>query len=182
MPNDEQAVNDAISVVLTKGDGSVASGLQETLKMTGRVHVAVYDDAGTLKDERHIHNLVVTAGKAYIAALLQGAAPAAMTAMAVGTGTSAPAAGDTDLQSEITTGLSGTRVSITRTNPTSTVIRYVATWTAGQATNGAITEAGTFNAAAVGPASGTMLDRATFTAIPKGASDSLTITWDVTIS
>lgn len=176
---DNANTSDKLSFSLTKG----ADALVDGLKMTGRVRVEVRGPDGALKDFREISNLVVTAGKAHIASLLKDkTVPAEMTSMALGTGVTSPSAGDTDLQSEITTGLSGTRVSITRTNPTSVTVLYASTWTAGQATNGAITEAGILNASAVGPASGTMLARATFTAIPKGASDSLSVAWTLTIS
>ena len=43
---------------------------------------------------------------------------------------------------------------------------------------GAITEAGIFNASS----SGTMLCRTVFSVVNKGASDSMTITWTVTVS
>lgn len=182
MPNDSQNTSDSVSITLTKESGDTLSAFVDGFKVTGRVHVAVHGEDGSLKDERHIHNLVVTTGKGHIASLMSGAGPTAMTFMAVGSGTNAAVVGDTDLQTEITTGLGGTRVTITRSNPTAPVARYVATWTAGQATNGAITEAGIFNAGPVGPASGTMLCRSVFTAIPKAAGDSLTITWDITVS
>ena len=46
------------------------------------------------------------------------------------------------------------------------------------ATTGAITEAGLFNASS----SGTMLCRTVFSVVNKGASDAMTITWTVTVS
>jgi ribosomal protein L11 len=185
MLNENQPLTDDVTVILKKasGDSDIREVLDGYMKLTGRLHIQVHGPDGKLKDERILENLVVTAGKAHVASILQNATgPAEMKWMAVGTGVTAPAAGDTDLQSEITTGLGGTRVSVTRTNPTSTSILYAATWNPGQATNGAITEAGTFNASAVGPASGTMLDRATFSAIAKAAGDTLTINWTVTVS
>ena len=54
----------------------------------------------------------------------------------------------------------------------------VGNWAAGDGTNAAITEAGVFNAASTG----TMYSRATFTAINKGASDTLQITWTYTLT
>ena len=48
---------------------------------------------------------------------------------------------------------------------------------AGEGT-GALTEAGIFNASS----SGTMLCRTEFSVVNKGASDSMTITWTVTVS
>jgi hypothetical protein len=54
----------------------------------------------------------------------------------------------------------------------------VANWAAGDATNAAITEAGVLNNAT----GGTLYSRATFTAINKGASDTLQITWTYTLT
>lgn len=156
--------------------------IAELLKITGRLRIEVRGADGVLKHERDIDNLVVNTGLTHIRDLMKGAAPTAMTFMAVGTGVTAAASGDTDLQSEITTGLGGTRVTLTRSNSGSFATLYSATWTAGQATNGAITEAGIFNAGPVGPASGTMLARSVFTAIPKAAGDSLTINWTITVA
>jgi hypothetical protein len=56
-------------------------------------------------------------------------------------------------------------------------VTYVSTFAAGNAT-GTLVEAGLFNASVAG----TMLARTTFTAIPKGAGDTLTITWVLTIA
>jgi hypothetical protein len=52
----------------------------------------------------------------------------------------------------------------------------VTTYAAGTGT-GAITEAGIFNASS----SGTLLSHVVFSAINKGAADSLTITWTITV-
>lgn len=136
------------------------------------VLIQVFDSQGNLRDERRIHNLVVTAGKNHVADALSSApGQAAMSHMAVGTGSTAPAAGDTALGAEID------RNALTSRTDATNVVTYVGDWAAGDATNSAITEAGIFNAAAAG----TMLARATFTAINKGASDTLKITWTVTL-
>lgn len=140
--------------------------------MTGKLHIQLFADDGSLLDERLIDNLVVTAGKNHIADRLSTTPTgAAMSHMAVGTGTTAPAAGDTALGTEID------RNALTSATDSANVVTYVGNWAAGDATNAAITEAGIFNAASAG----TMLARATFTAINKGASDTLQITWTVTI-
>ena len=69
------------------------------------------------------------------------------------------------------------RNALTSALDTTNVVTYVGDWAAGDGTNSAIAEAGIFNASSVG----TMLARATFTAINKGASDTLKITWTVTV-
>ena len=61
--------------------------------------------------------------------------------------------------------------------PSTNTIVYTATFAAGTGT-GALTEAGVLNASS----SGTMLCRTVFSAVNKGADDSVTITWTITIS
>ena len=85
---------------------------------------------------------------------------------------SAAAAGDTALGSQL-----GSRKALTSTTVTDNAVEYVATFAAGEGT-GAVHEAGVFNASS----SGTMLCRTVFDVINKGASDSMTITWTVTVS
>lgn len=144
---------------------------KDSIKISGRVHIALKGPDGKVKEER-VSNLVVTTGKNHIADQLSSApGQGAMSHMAVGTGTTAPAAGDTTLGTEID------RNALTSRTDASNVVTYVGNWAAGDATNAAIAEAGIFNAAS----SGTMLARATFTAINKGAGDTLQITWTVTI-
>ena len=95
----------------------------------------------------------------------------AMSHMAVGTGSSAAAAGNTALGSEVD------RNALASTTVSGADISYVATFAAGEGT-GALTEAGLFNASS----SGTMLCRTVFAVVNKGVADSMTITWTVTVS
>jgi hypothetical protein len=69
---------------------------------------------------------------------------------------------------------STTQVTTTTTND---AIQYVATFNPGTAT-AAITEAAILNAASAG----TMLARTVFSVINKGANDTLTITWKITLA
>ena len=144
----------------------------DELKVTGSVNVVIHDDSGKQKENFTIPNLVVTTGLAYIASRMKDATATAMTHMAVGTGSTAAAAGNTALETQL-----GSRVALTSTTVTSNSIAYVASFGAGVAT-GALTEAGIFNAST----SGTMLCRTVFAVINKGASDTMTITWTITIS
>ena len=57
------------------------------------------------------------------------------------------------------------------------MVTYVATFGAGTGT-GAVTEAGILNASS----SGTLLCRTEFSVVNKGSSDSMTVTWTVTVS
>ena len=118
-----------------------------------------------------IDNLVVTAGKVFVASRMKDATATAMSHMAVGTNSTAAAAGDTALGSE------SARVALTSTTASSNTIIYVATFPAGTGT-AALTEAGILNASS----GGTMLCRTVFTAVNKGSADSMTVTWTITVS
>jgi hypothetical protein len=148
---------------------------KDKIKLRGRVLIRLFGPDGRLKEERDIRNLVVTAGLGWIAGRLKYTAdvPTQMGYMAVGDDNTAAAAGQTAL-----VGSELGRVAMD-SNPTSAgaVVSYIATFPAGTGT-GAIVEAAILNAAAAG----TMLCRTVFAVVNKAASDSMTITWDLTIS
>jgi hypothetical protein len=149
--------------------------LNDNLAVTGTVLITIFDEQGAVKDTRAIKNLVVTAGKTFIAASIAKTtnSPAAMTHMGLGTGTTAAAAGDTALQTPI----AGSRVTFASVTPAANVVTYVANFPAGIGT-GAVTEAGIFN----DPTTGTLLCRTVFSVVNKGANDAMSITWQITVS
>lgn len=136
------------------------------LAMKGRLTIAINDEV-----VQEINNLVVTTGKGYVASRMKDATATAMSHMAIGTGSTAAAAGDTALGSE------AARVALTSTTVSGADVVYVATFGAGTGT-AAITEAAILNASS----SGTMLCRTVFAVVNKGSSDSMTVTWTVTAS
>lgn len=142
----------------------------ENISATGQVNIKLFDSEGNIKDERNIHNLVVTVGKNVIASRLVGTSTDIMTHMAIGTGTTTPDVSDTVLETE------AGRVTLASGTATDNAVTYTATFTAGTGT-GAITEAGLFNASS----SGDMLAHTTFPVVNKSSSDSIAITWVVTI-
>lgn len=144
---------------------------KDSSKVTGSVNVVVRGDDGAIKQEFTVPNLVVDTGLDYIASRMKDTSDTAMTHMAVGTGTTAADAADTALETE------AARETLTSTTVTSNAVAYVATFAAGTGT-GALTEAAILNASS----GGTMLCRTVFSVINKGASDSMTVTWTVTIS
>jgi hypothetical protein len=144
----------------------------ENLKALGSVHIVVKDLNGAVKDERTVDNLVVDTGLAFIASRMKDATATAMTHMAVGTGTTSPTGSDTDLVA-----LAGSREALDHTTVTGSQIEYICGFESSEST-GTITEAGIFNAAS----GGTMLCRVVFSAIEKGADDSLSINWKITLS
>jgi len=146
--------------------------INENLKLSGQLGIVLRDKDGNIKEERTERNLVVTTGLNYIASRMKDASASAMTHMALGSGTTAPAAGQTDLVT-----LLGSREALDSTTVTNNEVAYVASFEAGDAT-GAVTEAGIFNAAS----SGTMLCRTKFNVVNKAADDTMTVTWTITLS
>lgn len=135
---------------------------------------------GSWKEKKLVRNGVPTVGKALIAGRLNGSGtPAAADYIAVGTGTTAFAAGDTALQTE-TSGSGLTRAQATVSLVTTTTTNDTAQMTKTFSVTGtvSVTESGVFNASS----SGTLLCRQTFTAIPTVNGDSLAITWKVQIT
>lgn len=145
--------------------------IQDSIKVTGELKITVTNPNGNVTQETVIPNLVVSSGKDYIAERMKDATTTAMSHMAIGTGSTAAAAGNTTLGTE------AGRVALTSTTVTANAVAYVATFGAGTGT-GAITEAGLFNASS----SGDMLCRTVFSVINKGAADTLGITWTVTVN
>jgi hypothetical protein len=141
---------------------------QDGMKLSGKLTISV-----NYKVVKEVDNLVVDAGKDFVASRMKDTTDGAMSHMAVGTGSTAAAAGDTALGSE------AARVALTTTTVADNVITYAATFAAGTPSGAsAITEAGLFNASS----SGSMLCRTVFAVVNKGASDSITISWAVTVS
>ena len=140
--------------------------INEALNLTGHLVISINDEV-----VQDIPNLVVTAGKGYVASRMKDATTTAMSHMAIGTGSTAAAAGDTALGSE------SARVAMAGTAVSGAVVTYTATFPAGTGT-AAITEAILVNAAS----SGTILARTVFPVINKSSSDSCSISWAVTVS
>ena len=144
--------------------------VNDSITATGQLALVLRDAQGSIKEQRQHQNLVVTVGKAWIAARMKTAGtPTEMTHMAVGTGSVATAVGDTALGTEVARVVVGSSV-------TGSAVTYTATFPAGTGT-AALTEAGIFNA----DTAGTLLCRTVFPAINKAAGDTLTVTWTVTI-
>ena len=144
--------------------------INDTIKVTGELKLTLTKPDGNTH-ETVVPNIVVTDGKEYIASRMKDATATAMSHMAIGTGSTSAAAGDSALETE------AGRVALTSTTVTSNAVAYVATFGAGTGT-GASTEAGIFNASS----SGTLLCRTVFSVINKGAADTLGITWTVTVN
>ena len=149
--------------------------LKDNIKTKGTLTLVLTDENGNVKQQDE-HNLVVSTGLAYIASRMKDATATAMSHMAVGAGAAAAAAANAALGSELGR-VALTSTTIVTTSVTNDAVQYVATFPAGTGT-GAITEAGIFN----NVTAGTMLCRTVFAVINKGALDTLTITWKVTVA
>lgn len=139
--------------------------MNDILSLRGDVQVKLNDEVVLEKK-----NLIVNTGKAFLANALTTSSASPFTHMAVGTGTTAAAVGDTSLTTELV------RQAFTSSSVVANVVTLVTTYAAGTGT-GALTEAGIFNASS----SGTLLSHVVFSAINKGSADSLTITWTITV-
>ena len=144
--------------------------VQDTGTIKGVLDITLKDAEGNIKDFRHIDNAVTTAGKYGIADQLLATPTLAKPGwMAIGTGS--PAA--TLLGAEIS------RVALTSKTRTNAVVTMVGDWGAGVGT-GAITEAGIFDVVTANTVN--MWNSSSFSVINKGASDTLSISWTLTIS
>lgn len=147
----------------------------DNASLTGRVHLRLYAPDGTLKQEVSEHNLVVTAGKNWLATFLAATNTSQMVMMAIGTSSTAVAAGDTALNGEFCTRIVGTQFA------SSNIYQLTATFPANNPSSTLTTgvnEAGIFNAGTAG----TMYTHATFATINKAPADTLQIVWQVTNS
>lgn len=145
----------------------------ENLKASGQLHVVLTGADGQVKEDHLLKNLVVDTGLNFIVNRMKDANATVMSHMTLGTGTTAAAAGNTTLETEI----SGARVALTSTTVAANQITYIASFAAGVGT-GAVTESGIFN----NSSGGTMLCRTVFPVVNKQAGDSMTVTWTVTVS
>jgi hypothetical protein len=140
--------------------------------INANVKIELFSADGVLKETREIHNTVTDAGHyGVMDQILASPTLPKMGWMELGTGT-----GGT---TKLATYISGSRVLFTSKSRTNKVVTVVGTFAAGVGT-GNVTEAGTFDVVTQDTIN--MWMYASFTAIPKGASDSLVITWTLTVA
>jgi hypothetical protein len=147
--------------------------IDETMQLQGAMTLIVRRASGDIETV-HKDNIIVNVGFDFIADAIGKSAsrPSVMGFIALGTGTTAAAASQSALVSELD------RNAATYAHTTGTkAFSFTADFPAGDGT-GAITEAGVFNAAS----GGIMLDRVVFPVVNKGADDSLTAAFTFTMS
>lgn len=164
------------------------------IQLGGTLSILHYDADGQLIDDRFYSNIVVNAGKSYIAGRMKETGrPTEMGFMGVGGAATVGAnpakttpAVTADRLSDTGAYFERARVGLTTAGGTvsGAVVTYSANFGAGVGT-GSLVEAGIFNNAtaqsAAGTASGTMLCITSFDVVNKAANDSIAITWTVTI-
>lgn len=146
---------------------------KDNFSVHGAVTLVLQRKDGACIASRH-NNMVLNGGIDFLCnAFGAGSSrPNVMDHIAVGTGTTSVAAGDTRLATELLRKAASYSHSAGTTKLTMTT-----TFNAGEAT-GAITEAGICNASS----GGIFFDRVTFPVINKGAGDVLTVTFEITLT
>jgi hypothetical protein len=143
--------------------------MRDSISPKGVVAITLrHADGG--EEKQVVNNLVVQAGLNYLASAILASQSPAFGYMAVGTSGTAPTLGDTALGGELT------RIVFSSSSTANGVVSISTVYGPGVGT-GTISEAGIFNAAAAG----TMLARATFSPYAKGALDTITINWTITV-
>ena len=151
--------------------------LQDALDPRGQLTVRKMDAHDALVETIHVHNNIVLSGRDLIAKLFVKQPIDPVSHVAVGTGTAAVQASDTKLAGEIfrkpIVPVDPSR-NITTTDANKRKVTITADLDFGEA-NGALTEAGLFNAAAAG----VMYNRVVFPPINKTADFKLTLIWEI---
>jgi len=164
-------IKDRLNVIDGAASG-VGKSLFDSMKAKGHIKFELFDVNGNLKLVKEIDNTVSAAGKNMIAEQLLASPTIAKPGwMEVGTGV--PTA------TLLGTYIAGSRTALSAKTRTDNVVTMVCTFAAGVGT-GAITEAGVFNTATENAAD--MILYTNFGVITKAATDSLTITWTLTIN
>lgn len=145
--------------------------MKHNTKLVGRVYLKVWRDGQLIIDRYEGENIITNTGKAQVALLMGDASATPFTYLALGSNSTAAAATDTTLNTEITNhGLARAAATVSRITTTTTndTLSLAYTWTVTTPGGDTIKEIGIFNASS----SGTMLGR-------KVVSDTLTATNDV---
>jgi hypothetical protein len=191
MSTDSSRMTDAVQIAVAMARELPLSGLG----IVGYGIIEHRDEHGHLIEARPFANLITNNGDTYYAhQAIVGVTPAAVTAptlvsrMKLGTGTTAPnkAAGTNENIQTYPTGITATK-AFDATYPQKTtgsanggaLAIYKTTWNAGEATNSALTEATiSTDTTDTADVAGECISRVVFSAVNKGASDTLAITWN----
>ena len=147
----------------------------DSLKLSGKIVLELFDENGNLKDRREDTNTVTTLALNMVADQFDDTPSIALPGwMELGTGT-----GQLVDDSILDAYIAGSRTAIDSATTTGAAVAYICTFGAGTGT-GPITEAGLFNVVTQNTTDLILYDD--FAVINKGAGDSLVITWTLTFS
>lgn len=184
----ESKLSDAFQIAMGR-----ARDLVDGVGLVGFGVVELRDERDRLKLALPFANLITTAGDEYYAkkgivgiSPANPSAPTAASGMKLGTGTTAAA--KSGAGAAIVTYISASNLVFDSTFPSAAAVggdggwnaTYKTTWAAGVATNSAITEAVIVNDQTNntnGSTAANTYSRVVFSAVNKGASDSLAVTW-----
>ena len=155
--------------------------MNETIKVLGSLKIVKTNKDNVVVDSREIPNLVVNSGKALIAQRLvnPGFTSNAPQSLAIGDDSTTPSAGQTSLESEIARANILPSVGTFSNTISDNVITFVGTFGPSiPSTTATLREAAIFDTPNTG---GNMLCRTTFSDVSKGTSDTVTVTWNITI-
>ena len=165
--------------------------MNDSFNVAGKLKLELKDSSGNVLENIEEPNLVVSSGKEHIASRVarivgpnqfsanleqRGNISAVMNCIALGNSTAAVTVSDIKLGGA--GGVEMGRQGFSSTVRTANAMTFVSIFGAGLAT-GTIREAGIFNQNVAN--FGNMLCRTTFSELTKGGSDSLTVTWVITI-
>jgi len=155
----------------------------------GHITATLYDEDGYVKAYRQTDNRIVDSGLDIISDLVFGTTllgtETIVDAMAIGTGTTSSAAGQTDIVARAFS--TGPCNNVTAnfgpgaTGPGLVNVTATSNFLGSAGCDGAITEAGLFDTTSGFP-TGNMFARQSFLAINVGSSDQLDITWSIQIN
>jgi len=149
--------------------------------ITGHVILQVFDtQTGELKYKLENHNLVVDVGLDEMAQATFGVGGAGSTSfdfIEIGTGTTAPVAGNTAIETTACARIQDVAPDVNSATSGETSVSVISSFDGGTCA-GAITEAGIFNAISANQ----MLARSTFGAVTIGAGDTLNVNYTITIT
>jgi len=142
--------------------------MKESLKIVGNVKI---HRNGILVLEKK--NLVVTSGLNYITERMKEDTVTPISHIGIGTGATAADPADVALETPV-----GARKAVTTVTVTGAALEIVATFDGATYNSAGLREAGIFNDVAAG----TMISRIVFAATPLPTTDSLQITWTLTLA
>lgn len=182
---DQARVEGSFEIQVFKPDGSIRKQFAEwsifaKLRKMGLAIPNIMFLTGRMARSVNVKNLVTNAGFALIAARIgSDVTEAAADYLAVGTGTTAAAAGDTTLETEIAdSGLARAQGTVSRVTTTQTNDTHQVTKTWSVSGTKAITECGLLNASS----GGGLLGRNVFSAVNVVNGDSFALTYKVKVA